>query len=92
MAANMLSANPKKTEFLMVRPGRKQGSRSINIGGATVHETQQAKLLGLKISNDLCWKAHVKDVCTELDQRIGVLKRLQYDFSRKNLQMLADGL
>ena len=58
----------------------------------TVHETQQAKLLGLKISNDLCWKAHVKDVCTELDQRIGVLKRLQYVFSRKNLQMLADGL
>ena len=32
------------------------------------------------------------DMCTELDQRIGVLQRLKYEFSRKNLKMLADGL
>ena len=31
-------------------------------------------------------------MCSELDQRIGVLKRLQYEFSQNNLKMLADGL
>ena len=92
MAANMVSANPKKTEFLMVRPGKKKGSRTIAIGEATVHETQHAKLLGLKISNDLSWKKHIQDMISELNQRLGVLKRLCYVFDKKNLKMLAEGL
>ena len=57
-----------------------------------VQSVQHARLLGLKIINILSWKEHIKEVCTELNQRVGVLKRLRYEFSKNNLKMLADGL
>ena len=83
MAANMLSVNPKKTEFLMVRPEQKLGNKSITIGNIAVQEVQHARLLGLKISKKLSGKEHTKEICTELNQRVGVLKRLGYEFSQK---------
>ena len=60
MAANMLSANPKKTEFLMIRPGRKQGNRRIKIGGAAVQEMKHARLLGLTEDKQ---QSHLEGTC-----------------------------
>ena len=49
-------------------------------------------MLGLKISNDLKWDTHIKDVCNDIRKKIGVISRLRGKLNAKQLITIGDGL
>ena len=93
MSTNGLVANASKTKLLVFRGDRDEESPvSISINRESIVESPCEKLLGLELSNDLCWNAHVKSVKTALNQRIAMLSHLAYSFSRDNLIQFTHGM
>lgn len=69
----------------------KQGLQ-INCRGKTIESSNVATLLGMKISSEGSWKAHVRDLLGDLDRRVGVLRRLRCQIPLKTLLFLIDSL
>jgi hypothetical protein len=93
-AANKLVANAKKTKFLLIRGkgDKKWAESSVNIGGEQVNESRAERILGVKVTNNLKWNDHYRDVVNNLRYRIFTLKRLTYHLPRSALHGLLDGI
>ena len=89
MAANLLVANPDKTQFMLINGRDRQ---AINIGNSKIERQDTLELLGLKVGQDLGFAAHVSDVLRSLDQRTGLLRRLSFYIPREKLQQIAEGI
>jgi hypothetical protein len=65
------------------------------VGGETIIESSQERLLGLKISCDLTWQEYIRGsggLITAVRQRLLLLKRLSQVFPAVYLPSIADGL
>jgi hypothetical protein len=93
-ADNKLVANAKKTKFLLIRgKGDKKWAESfVNIGGEQVNESRAERILGVKVTNNLKWNDHYREVVNNLRYRIFTLKRLTYHLPRSALHGLLDGI
>ena len=94
MASNSLSANPKKTEFMMIRKGRSV-PKFVTIGNETIPEAPTHKILGLTINNSLSWDDQIYGtggVLTSIRQRVGALKRLSYTIPQEYLPQIANAI
>ena len=78
MAATGLAANAEKTKFIMF--SRIKEVEPLTIGGARIKEGQQEPLLGFVISKDTKWSKHFEHLSLELRKRIGLLRRLRFNF------------
>ena len=56
------------------------------IGNDILHEVNQHMHLGLIITSNLSWSAHINEIATRARRRLGVLKLLKYRVSRKVLE------
>ena len=63
-----------------------------NVGGESLVSKEKEKLLGIYISADLDWKAHVSHLCTKLKQRLGLLRRIKYKIDNGKLQIVAEAI
>jgi hypothetical protein len=89
MAANLLVANPDKTQFMVVN-GRKDGG-PIKVENLIVR-SKEVELLGMKVSQNLGFSSHVEQVKKSLDQRTGFLRRLSHHVPRRELRQVAEGI
>lgn len=74
-ASNGLVANAQKMDLLIFRPTRtkSQVSMEISLDGSKIRENKEARILGVKITNDLSWGAHITQVKKDVLYRLSKL-------------------
>ena len=77
MAINKLAANDDKTKILVMRHGNGNEQQAFSIGDSIVNETNEEKLLGVWVSNDLNWSKHIEELEDELRFRLYKLRKLE---------------
>ena len=93
MNSNGLAANPDKTGLLIFRSGAEHKEKiCLSIGDTTVSESNEEKLLGLTIQNNLQWKSHINQLQSSLNQRVALLRRLKQWLPIGSLGQIAQGL
>ena len=85
--ATMLAANPTKTKFVMF--GRNK-EKSIQIGNASIEESNSEELLGFTYNKGLNWQAHINKLSTELKKRIGILRRLSWQLPQNIMKKMVE--
>ena len=79
LAANKLSLNVKKSNFLHFHQGKERKiTLNLTLNGTKVEEKTVAKYLGVFIDNKLNWKAHIQHVLTKLSRGNGMISRIRY--------------
>jgi hypothetical protein len=76
ISANLLVANPDKTQFLIA--GGEKGGRSIRVGSALIERSDDIELLRMKVKEDFSFNKHIKEVIRALNQRTVILCCLAY--------------
>ena len=79
LAANKLSLNVKKSNFLHFHHGAShKKTLNIQINGTPVEEKQSTKYLGTFIDNKLNWKAQIQHIKAKLARGIGMISKIRY--------------
>ena len=79
LAANKLSLNVKKSNFLHFHHGNsKKNKLEIKINGTKVEEKENTKYLGTFIDNNLTWKTQIQHIKSRLARGIGLISRIRY--------------
>ena len=79
LAANKLSLNVKKSNFLHFHYGKsKKDSLAIKIDNILVEEKNTTKYLGTFIDNKLQWKSQIQHVKSKLARGIGLISKIRY--------------
>ena len=77
---NFLLANPDKFQSLTINPRNidadKKGS-VLTIANDEIMKTEQIKLLGVNIDENLNFTQHISEICTKASQKVGELMRLR---------------
>ena len=91
---NKLSSNVSKTNFVIVKSTRKKDiTVSLNIGNSggsfySLERKQCIKYLGVLIEDSLSWKYHISFVCSRLSRNTGIIAKLRYYLSVKQLRQI----
>ena len=79
LAANKLSLNVKKSNFLHFHQGKERKTTlNLTLNGTKVEEKTVAKYLGVFIDNKLNWKTHIQHVLTKLSRGNGMISKIRY--------------
>ena len=79
LAANKLSLNVKKSNFLHFHYGKDQKKPlNIKINNTQVEEKESTKYLGTFIDNKLSWKIQIQHIKTKLARGIGMISKIRY--------------
>ncbi len=79
LAANKLSLNVKKSNFLHFHYGKsKKPTINIKLNGTDVEEKEVTKYLGVFIDNKLSWKSQIEHVKTKLSRGNGMISKIRY--------------
>ena len=92
MAVNRLSANDDKTHVLVSRSGKNGPALSFNIGQASVKESNDEKLLGIWVSNDLQWSKHLEKLQNKLLVCLYTLRQMEQVVPKSLLKNVAEGI
>ena len=77
---NFLLANPEKFQSLSINPRNidaVNSDRALNIDNQEIKKTEQIKLLGVYIDENLNFACRISDLCTRTSQKVGVLMCLR---------------
>ena len=94
MSANRLAANSDKTHLLVIRRKMRDEDRDlvIKVGSNEIKESYKENLLGMIVTNDLTWNAHVENLVKKLKFRLFTLRRLSHCIPRELLKSVACGI
>ena len=76
-----LTLNIKKTKAMIIGSGRKLNnliSSSIKVYEDEVEQVPHCTYLGVKFSTDMTWSEHVDTLCSKVNKRLGLLKRIKH--------------
>ena len=73
-----LCLNTQKTKFLLVSRLRHPPPIELRVDGTIISRVPSVTYLGVSISNDLSWAAHIDSVCCKAKRQIGMLYRHFY--------------
>ena len=85
-AANKLSINFKKTNYMIITTPRKK--TNIKITTCNIEQKSQIKYLGVYIDEHLQWDAQLKHVNNKITKNMGILYKLRYFVSINTLKQL----
>ena len=92
LAANKLTLNMTKTEFLLIgsRQGLAslQGSPRLAIDDTPVNRVSCTKLLSVMIDKNLGWEEHITTISKKISSGIGAIKRIRAVVSRGTIVVL----
>lgn len=77
---NHLYINTSKTKKLMISFGKKQDIPCLIMEGEEIESVNETKLLGVIISDNLNWDAHVKYLVEKASIRLFYLRELKHAF------------
>ena len=79
LAANKLSLNVKKSNFLHFHRGKAPKTvLNIKINNIPVEEKEHTKYLGTFIDNKLSWKVQIQHIKTQLARSIGIITKIRH--------------
>jgi hypothetical protein len=88
-----ITFSPPKTKELLVSKKRNPPLHpQANLAGTFVDIVTQHKHLGLTISKDLSWKAHIEQITDKANRRLGILRSLKYKLNRSSLETIYKSL
>ena len=58
----------------------------------SLKEGESEKLLGLHVSREFNWKIHVDKIATELNKRMGLMRRMKNRLTRGKMLLVAEAL
>ena len=73
-----LRLNTQKTKFLLVSRLRHPPPIELRVDGTIIPRVPSVTYLGVSISSDLSWAAHIDSVCCKAKREIGLLHRHFY--------------
>ena len=76
---NFLLANPDKFQSWTVNPRKLDAEKTdvaLCIDDQDIKKTEQIKLLGVHINENLNFTSHISEICTKASQKVGILMRL----------------
>ena len=75
---NFLLANPDKFQSWTVNPRKLDAETDVAlcIDDQDIKKTEQIKLLGVHINENLNFTSHISEICTKASQKVGILMRL----------------
>ena len=92
MAINRLSCNDDKTNILVMKQGNVNETLTFNIGESKIEESEDEKLLGVWVSNDLKWTHHLEKLESKLRSKLYLLRKLEQTLPKSILKKVAEGL
>ena len=88
LAANKLSLNVKKSNFLHFHRGNsKKTPLTIKINETAVEEKESTKYLGVFIDNKLSWKVQINHIKTKLARGTGLISKIRHYVNNACLQL-----
>ena len=71
-AANKLTINQDKTNYVLISPHQRRFSKTghIDINSCNIKETDYVPYLGVHIDHHLTWKPHIKKVCANIKKLV----------------------
>ena len=85
-AANMLSINFKKTNYMIITSPNKK--TNINITVCSIGQKSQIKYLGVFIDEHLKWDAQLQHINNKITKNIGILFKLRHYMPMSTLKQL----
>jgi len=76
-ADNHMLINYSKTKEMILGNIDHRNLAVLSIGGHDIQQVTNFKLLGVNISDDLRWEAHIKAICSKVNSRLYFLKQLR---------------
>ena len=73
---NLMKANPKKFQFMILGKGTRQ-TITLNINNIKIREFQNVEILGLIIDNRLTFKDHINMLCRKANYKLHALRRIR---------------
>ena len=93
-AANKLSLNVNKTNFILFNPkpyrqnSRHDDFQCIKLGNNDIKRVQVIKFLGIYIDQSLNWESHIAHISSKMSKGAYILKSCRRMLSSKNLRLL----
>ena len=78
----LVNFNPNKTEAMLFSYLQGLINPTLIFDGVNIKFVSQHKHLGLTLSENMKWKAHIDSVLTSASRMIGIMRKLKYVFSR----------
>ena len=76
LAANKISINSNKTNYIVFSYKRKVNLPPIKIGNNIIHEIDNTKFLGVYFDKNLTFKQHINNISSKLSKSVGILYKL----------------
>ena len=87
-AANKLSLNVEKTNFMVFSKKKINYNFIIKIDDKVINRVNKTKFLGVFIDENLTWKEHVKYITTKLSKSIAIMYRTSVMLNNDSLRLL----
>ena len=89
-----MSLDVDKAEIIMFRPKSKDITKRLNfrISGQQLYISKQVKYLGHMLTESLTWSSHIRMLKAELSRANGLLAKLRYYTSNKQLTTIYNAL
>ena len=86
---NSMKANPGKFQFMVL--GVKNILHfTINVNGKIIPRSNEVKLLGITIDNELKFKKHIEDLCKKASYKLHALRRIRGYLTVEKARILAN--
>ena len=70
-----LCLNTQKTKFLLISRLRQPPPIVLTVDGSVICKVPSVTYLGVSVSSDLSWTAHIDSVCSKAKRQVGLLHR-----------------
>ena len=90
-SANNLVNNANKAALLYNNRGKAE-TICMEIAGEKLKSKESEKLLGIKVSSDMSWKCHIDYICSKMNQRLSILRRLKNKVPQEKLRIIAGAI
>ncbi len=84
---NKLTLNAKKTKFIIIGNTYKLSnidSVTVEVAGSNIEIVEEFSYLGITFSTNMTWTEHVNQLCSKINKRLGLLKRIKTTFLQES--------
>ena len=87
-AANKLSLNISKTNYMAFNMNKSNYDFNITINNQPITVAENVKFLGVYIDPNLTWHCHISHLCSQVAKGVGIIGRLKYILPKNVLRTI----